>query len=94
MECFDAWLQVPYFFEQVHVLTLQVQLGLSFPEGLGRGFGLPQPETQMFNFTFVGQQPALPLLLDGFDMADVLLVLLLRLLLVELILVDGPGCDY
>lgn len=94
MECFDGWLHIPYFFEEVHVLTLQVLLGLSFPEGFCCGFGLPQQQTQMFNFTFVGLKSSLPLFLDRFDHTQMLLVFLLGLLLVKLILVDRPGCDY
>lgn len=54
MECFDRGLQIPYLFEQMHVLTLQVELLFSFSEGFSRGFGLTQPKTQMFNFTFIG----------------------------------------
>lgn len=90
MECFDGWLHIPYFFEQQHVLTLQLLLGLPFPEGFGCGFGLAKQQTQMFNLTFVGHQCTLPLLLDRFDHLEMLLVFLLCLLLVKPILVDGP----
>lgn len=48
----------------------------------------------MFNFTLVGLKCSLPVFLDRFDHLQMLLVFLLGLLLVKLILVDRPRCDY
>jgi hypothetical protein len=93
-ECFDGGLEVPYLFEQKHVLTPQGQLLLPFPEGLGCRFGFAERTAHVFNIIFGDKTCAVPLLADLFDVVEVALVLLVGLLLEKLVLVDGPGRDY
>ena len=42
VECFYRWLEVPYLFEEIHVLILQVGLLLFLAEVFGGGFGFAE----------------------------------------------------